>query len=190
MLRTRKPMTPDSPCQQRDSGSNTSNLIGGIIASRNRVMTTFSRKYGDLRTISAKTSGRCHLCGDDAPLEDYGLVDLLGRDAVTVDHLEPQAFGGDHDPSNLRLAHWGCNSSRGVRPAEDVRRELMGQSWAPMSSGGRAATTALSAAVGGMVAGNVFAKEELVGGVRVRRFNNEAAAAGTLAVGLLAFFLT
>jgi hypothetical protein len=34
--------------------------------------------------------------------------------SATFDHLVPISDGGDDSAANLRLAHWGCNSSRGA----------------------------------------------------------------------------
>jgi len=53
---------------------------------------------------------RCGICGDD--------VDVTirrGADAVrcaSVDHIVPLARGGTDDPSNLQLAHLGCNQRK------------------------------------------------------------------------------
>lgn len=36
-------------------------------------------------------------------------------DRASLDHIVPQSHGGSHDPSNLRMAHVGCNARRGDR---------------------------------------------------------------------------
>ena len=55
----------------------------------------------------------CQLCG--LPVDRT----LTGRDRMgaTLDHIEPRTavLIPDHSPSNLRLAHRSCNSSRGNR---------------------------------------------------------------------------
>lgn len=33
-------------------------------------------------------------------------------DRASLDHIVPQSRGGSHDPSNLRMAHVGCNARR------------------------------------------------------------------------------
>lgn len=116
-----------------------------------------SKRYGSIDKIGAKTANRCHLCHEKAHPEDYGSPSgPLGADATTIDHLEPQSFGGDDDPDNLRVAHAGCNSYRGTRPVEDVRLELAGTTSEPWSSFAVTATTTtvgagLGAAVGGAI---------------------------------------
>jgi hypothetical protein len=128
----------------------------------------YSKRYGCLHTIARRTSGRCHLCHQPVELKLYGRPGTYGDDTVTVDHLKPQAHGGDDSADNLRLAHALCNSYRGTRPFEDVRLELARTSHAPMGSYGRAA---VGGAGVGMTAGLVFAKEG-------ESFNSTAAALG------------
>jgi 5-methylcytosine-specific restriction endonuclease McrA len=42
--------------------------------------------------------------------------------APSVDHLRPLTLGGDPtDPTNLRLAHYGCNSRRGTGQSRGIR---------------------------------------------------------------------
>lgn len=48
-------------------------------------------------------TGRCHLCGGEATVED----------PFTWDHLKPLVAGGGPD---ARPAHRSCNSRRGRRP--------------------------------------------------------------------------
>jgi len=44
---------------------------------------------------------RCVICGDT---ED-----------ITLDHITPQMFGGQHTEENLRVLCRSCNSSKGAR---------------------------------------------------------------------------
>lgn len=37
------------------------------------------------------------------------------RDSKSVDHVVPLSRGGAHEPNNCRLAHMGCNASKGNR---------------------------------------------------------------------------
>ena len=52
----------------------------------------------------------CWICG----LATNPKARVPELDAPTVDHVIPRAFGGTHDPENLRCAHLSCNSRRGV----------------------------------------------------------------------------
>ena len=49
----------------------------------------------------------CQLCG--GPI-DFGAS--AHADRASLDHIVPQSRGGSHDPSNLRMAHVGCNARR------------------------------------------------------------------------------
>lgn len=78
-----------------------------------------ARKAGGERVYRAKVAERdgfrCHICGEKV---------LMGNavphpKAPTLDHLVPLAAGGTHEPGNVRLAHFLCNSRRGARgPAQ------------------------------------------------------------------------
>lgn len=37
------------------------------------------------------------------------------RNGYSIDHVVPRSKGGTDDLANLRLAHWGCNQTRGNR---------------------------------------------------------------------------
>lgn len=95
----------------------------------------YSERYGFIEDIGEKTDNRCHICHEEAHPDDYGSsAGPLGRHATTVDHLVPQSEGGSDDPDNLLLAHAGCNSSRGTRPAEEARLEWAGTTEKPLST--------------------------------------------------------
>lgn len=134
-------------------------------------------RYGDLAAVARKTDGRCHLCHETIDLGTYGLVHVHGRDAATVDHLDPQSFGGDDDFDNLLMAHQGCNSSRGTREVEHARLELAGTSRAPLSSDGRALAVVGLTGGSAVLAGELFAETDADGN---RRFNTTAAFWGGL----------
>lgn len=59
--------------------------------------------------VYLRDGAKCQLCGEP----------VTRRDA-TLDHVVSLADGGSDHPSNLRLAHRSCNSSRG--PGERIRR--------------------------------------------------------------------
>lgn len=104
-----------------------------------------TKKYGNIREIWARTGGKCHLCHRSVDLDTYGLIALYGAEAASIDHLTPQAHGGDHDPDNLRIAHHGCNSRRGTRDPIEARESASGRSWEPLSDGERAGLVLASA---------------------------------------------
>src|SRR5262245_50119838 len=97
----------------------------------------YSRRYGDLTKIAAKTDGACHLCHEPVDLNLYGPTGTFGDETATVDHIWPQRFGGGDEHENLLLAHGTCNSRRGTRDVEEVRLELAGTEDAPLSSGAK-----------------------------------------------------
>jgi 5-methylcytosine-specific restriction endonuclease McrA len=63
------------------------------------------------KEIYARDNGRCQLCGKK--------VDPVTRDihknCGTLDHIIPLALGGTHEPKNVQLAHFMCNSLKGTR---------------------------------------------------------------------------
>jgi hypothetical protein len=60
--------------------------------------------------LAERDGWRCHLCRRKV---NRALSWPHPRSA-SIDHLVPVADGGTHDPTNLRLAHLGCNSARGT----------------------------------------------------------------------------
>lgn len=62
------------------------------------------------RAIYERDGWVCQLCN--------GAIDFDATehaDRASLDHIVPQSHGGSHDPSNLRMAHVGCNARRGDR---------------------------------------------------------------------------
>ena len=59
------------------------------------------------RAIYERDGWVCQLC--EAPV-DPGATAHAER--ASLDHIVPQSRGGSHDPSNLRMAHVGCNARR------------------------------------------------------------------------------
>lgn len=87
-------------------------------------------------TRSARARRRARLRGADGLIEDVAFGEVWGRDgglcwicsaqidvqaavpddlAGTMDHVVPLSRGGSHTFSNVRLAHFICNSKRGDR---------------------------------------------------------------------------
>jgi HNH endonuclease len=146
-------------------------------------MDFWSDRYGDLESIAAATRGRCHLCHEEVDLSLYGRTGLFGADTVTVDHLEPQVWGGDDEPENLRIAHGNCNSRRGVEDPEVTRLALAKTTDEPLSAEAFNALSVGGSVAVGAAAGHVFARTNQAG---QREFNWGAA----LACGLLMFAAT
>lgn len=63
---------------------------------------------GRWRRICERDNWLCWLCG--GPVEPS--LHPPDRRAGSVDHVIPLSRGGDEDESNLRAAHFGCNSKR------------------------------------------------------------------------------
>lgn len=63
-----------------------------------------------LRQLCERDGWRCHLCRRIVKPD----IKWPDSKSATFDHLIPVADGGTDEPDNLRLAHLGCNSSRGT----------------------------------------------------------------------------
>jgi len=63
-----------------------------------------------IRQLGDRDGWRCHLCRK--PVNPR--LRAPHRMSPTFDHLVPVSLGGSDDPSNLKLAHFTCNSSRGT----------------------------------------------------------------------------
>lgn len=71
---------------------------------------TSSALLPSVRALAARDNYICHVC--DGPVDMT--LPHNDRMAPTRDHIVPRYAGGSHDPSNLKLAHRGCNSRRGA----------------------------------------------------------------------------
>jgi|GEM_PF-6355255 len=146
----------------------------------------YSKRYGDLTSIAHRTDCRCHLCHEPVDLSTYGQVSLHGADTASVDHLDPQAFGGTDDPERLRIAHQGCNSHRGTRDYQETRIGLTGGSSEPWSSTAWEVATVAGGGGAAYLAGKAFAKTDDQG---QEQFNWGAAVVGGLGGALLVSIL-
>lgn len=87
-------------------------------------------KDGDgvsLPRLIDRDNNRCWICGGECDDSDYSCEDgvfIAGPSYPSVDHVVPLAMGGKNDPSNARLAHFRCNSLRGVGRVDEVRQRL------------------------------------------------------------------
>lgn len=64
----------------------------------------------DRLAIFQRDGWRCQLCGTPVPRT----AKVPDHRAATVDHIVPLAHGGSDTWANVRLAHFICNSRRGV----------------------------------------------------------------------------
>lgn len=153
------------------------------------IMLIQSKRYGSVDTIWRRTNGKCHLCHKDVELHTYGSPILFGGQAASVDHLEAQYFGGTDDPENLRIAHQGCNSRRGIRDPEEVRLELSGRMDEPRSAAGEVLRT-VTLAGGGVAVGTLLALATAgpVVDEASRQRAKKRAVVGGVAGGLFLFF--
>lgn len=71
-----------------------------------------SRNYRLAVLLLAERDGtECAFCGEDIDISIRGTA----KDAPSIDHRIPISLGGLNDPSNLRLAHYGCNAKRMIQ---------------------------------------------------------------------------
>lgn len=88
---------------------------------------TFKISPKKRREIYVRDGWTCQLCAHPVNADEHYLSDY----AASLDHIIPQALQlvPDHSPSNLRLVHRWCNSSRGdgsnMSDAEFRRRVLV-----------------------------------------------------------------
>lgn len=64
-----------------------------------------------LEDVWERDGGLCQLCGD--PIDRA--VPWPHPDSLTLDHIQPLARGGTHEPANVQLAHALCNLRKGAR---------------------------------------------------------------------------
>lgn len=71
---------------------------------------------GQRQRIMERDRFTCHYCGRSGSTAFNGKpYDPNGRDWA-IDHRNPVVRGGDNDDSNLVLACWLCNTSKGATP--------------------------------------------------------------------------
>ena len=79
-------------------------------------------KCGDysitLNELYERDNGICKLCGHPCDWEDYtrsGETFIAGDYYPSIDHIKPLSKGGEHNWSNVQLAHRICNSIKSDR---------------------------------------------------------------------------
>jgi 5-methylcytosine-specific restriction endonuclease McrA len=84
-------------------------------AKKNHKRRALGPRVMSVEELAARDGARCHICHRKVDMA------LSGRAkwGPTIDHLVPvkprSGPAGTNDPSNLALAHWHCNISRGNR---------------------------------------------------------------------------
>lgn len=80
----------------------------------------YTNGWKRLRQSVIDESTHCGICGDSVDKTLIGTHKL----GPTVDHITPLILGGDpFARSNLRLAHFGCNSKAGAMVVLQAERE-------------------------------------------------------------------
>ena len=77
----------------------------------------------DIKDVAKRDHGICYLCGEPVDWNDYTYSNgkkVVHRNYPSVDHVIPLIKGGAHAMSNVRLAHLGCNSSKGTKDADEL----------------------------------------------------------------------
>ncbi|BBC30009.1 hypothetical protein SGFS_013030 [Streptomyces graminofaciens] len=64
-----------------------------------------------LADIAERDGWRCHICGTRVGKK----IAWPHPRSASLDHVVPLSKQGPHTPANVRLAHLGCNSSKGNR---------------------------------------------------------------------------
>lgn len=78
---------------------------------RNRASCHRTAAVGRWRVVCERDGYVCWLCGEEIDLA----LRAPDKRSATADHVVPLARGGSDDLSNLRPAHFACNSRRGAR---------------------------------------------------------------------------
>ena len=90
-------------CQQRQIKANSRHK-------RRAVMRGAFIERVDLCKVYERDRGRCHLCGGKISLKNK----FPHPKSMSLDHVVPLSMGGTHEMKNVRLAHFICNSVKGV----------------------------------------------------------------------------
>lgn len=71
-----------------------------------------------IRDIYQRDKGICQLCGKKVNLKD----EWPSLMCASIDHIIPLSLGGTHEPKNVQLAHFMCNTLKGNRSAHEQLR--------------------------------------------------------------------
>lgn len=81
----------------------------------------------NLKELFQRDDGVCHICGKPCDWEDYREESgafIAGDDYPSIDHVIPLSRGGAHEWSNVRLAHFICNSIKSDKASPPHLDEL------------------------------------------------------------------
>lgn len=67
--------------------------------------------------VVAEYGAWCWLCARPIDLD----VPRRSSGGLSIDHVIPRSLGGSNELSNLRPAHYGCNSARGNRLPKPIK---------------------------------------------------------------------
>lgn len=84
--------------------------------STRKLCTACARRNRDSMTpaeLAERDGVACGICGLDVDLSLTRAGSFRG--CASVDHIVPRSLGGDDSPSNLQLAHLGCNMDKSNR---------------------------------------------------------------------------
>ena len=77
------------------------------------------RNLFPLEEVYERDGGVCYLCGQPCDWGDFIVKDgviVYGNNYPSRDHVVPKSQGGKNEWQNIRLAHRGCNSRKGIAP--------------------------------------------------------------------------
>jgi len=77
------------------------------------------RNLFPLEEVYERDGGVCYLCGQPCDWDDFIVKDgviVYGNNYPSRDHVVPKSQGGKNEWQNIRLAHRGCNSRKGIAP--------------------------------------------------------------------------
>ena len=77
------------------------------------------RNLFPLEEVYERDGGVCYLCGKPCDWGDFMIKDgviVYGNNYPSRDHVVPKSQGGRNEWQNIRLAHRGCNSRKGIAP--------------------------------------------------------------------------
>jgi predicted nucleic acid-binding Zn ribbon protein len=70
-----------------------------------------------LDILFQRDASRCGICGQKVSAEFIFPHPM----SATVDHIMPLSRGGKHEPQNVQLAHWCCNSDKKAKLGYQMR---------------------------------------------------------------------
>lgn len=88
-----------------------------------------AKRYGcefdpsiSLNKLRVRDKDICQICGELVDDKDF-IGKHIGKRYPTLDHIIPLSKGGTHSWRNIQLAHMGCNSRKGVKLDNTVKRK-------------------------------------------------------------------